>query len=173
MEKPVKKIKKKDIIRNGNSIPPTVINGKKVSLRNTCPFDSITEIFASAYLNFKTFRNYLEKEVKGNCYFSIVKYYAHHGANANFYKQRIDLIKKFYPQSFSGTIECADVVADLLKNLTNKFEYQISKEKTICKNCNLCQEKNLALISISAKGVWANGFSALEESVLEELFTAR
>jgi len=37
------------IIQNGNKLAPVKIFIKKVSLRNTCAFDSIIEILASSY----------------------------------------------------------------------------------------------------------------------------
>lgn len=47
-QKPVQKKFKRSFIKNGNRLPPRMINNNKVYLFNTCPSDSITEIIYAA-----------------------------------------------------------------------------------------------------------------------------
>lgn len=54
-DKNSKKTKKRKMIQNGSIMGSRKIGKLKLSFRNTCPFDSITELLSFAYLNFKSF----------------------------------------------------------------------------------------------------------------------
>lgn len=85
----------KGIIQNGNKLAPVKIFNKKISLRNTCAFDSIIEILASSYCNFKEFKKFINMATKFNKNDSVLKIvsnYARVRVSKSLYQQRINLL---------------------------------------------------------------------------------
>ena len=74
-----------------------MVQGQKVRVINTCPFDSILEVITSSICNFDDFAIFLEREPNGDCIdpFSMANKYAKTGPSEELYKMRGESICKY------------------------------------------------------------------------------
>lgn len=159
---------KKKIISNGMFIPAYPIKGKKLTLYNTCPFDSLMEILSFTYLNYNNFKNFVDSQVKPNSFFSCLLHYAKFGANVAFNKKRLSYLSDKYPTE-NCTVNCRDDVSEVFARIMHELD--CNTEQSYCQNnaCNYIKTVKDPVLNISAALVWENGFKSLKDSVCQEL----
>ncbi|CAK1577994.1 unnamed protein product [Parnassius mnemosyne] len=163
----IKKSKKK-IISNGMFIPAYPIKGKKLSLYNTCPFDSLMEVLSFTYLNYNNFKNVVDSQVKPNSFFSCLLHYAKFGANVAFNKKRLSYLSSKYPiENYS--VNCRDDVSEVFARIMHELD--CNTEQSYCQNnaCNYVKIVKDPVLNISATLVWENGLKSLKDCICQEL----
>lgn len=83
-------IHKIPIIKNGNSISlkPVRIEKEKYSLKNTCAFDSILQLFIAAYFDKESIKNLICTETDFK-FFELIKEMVSYGIKKSSYRLRV------------------------------------------------------------------------------------
>ena len=66
---------KQGLILNGKKIPNQIYKCQKYYFINTCPFDSLTEIFSFIYVNNQLFRNFVNSFKEASNYLNMIYNY--------------------------------------------------------------------------------------------------
>lgn len=131
------------IIQNGNKLAPVKLFNKKDSLSNTCAFDSIIEILASSYCNFKEFKKFVDVATKSNENNSVLKTasnYARTGVSKSLYRERANLLYTYVLEKRQNDEEsCVTNVCRLFEEMMEN--YPSLKKKIYCNKCGHSKEK--------------------------------
>ncbi|KAJ8677472.1 hypothetical protein QAD02_013259 [Eretmocerus hayati] len=159
------------LIADGNDLNPSTDFsecGESIKLRNTCPVDSLLEIFAYAYRTrnqarelVRTFR----QKYRGNCkFFDMIFNYNRKKRRAVYYQDiyQFALLQKYQMTSdgHTTTINCAYFIDNLFKSVMNDYCcIQISFECSRCHRKEKVQKKFESLepgITAEAEGSLRN-----------------
>lgn len=102
------KLSKVPILSNGNSLylKPINIKGRKITLANTCAFDSIFQLFLSAVYDSKAFSTICDKLAKQNLFFQMIRNTSVKGISKQTYSLRATLLQEIFPIE-TGPHNCA------------------------------------------------------------------
>lgn len=117
------KLSKIPILSNGNCLKLKAINikKKKLTLANTCAFDSVFQLFLAAVYDSKTFANKCNLMAKENLFFQMVLDTSTKGISKNTYYNRAKILQDIFPVEIGshncGFINCEVAVAYLCTKL--------------------------------------------------------
>jgi len=130
-------------------------------VQNTCPFDALSVLIATAYIDVLSYQNVVDKS--NNCFLDFCKTLALNGTSRSIYKQRVIMLTKIFDVD-SG-------VTDIhLINARCNVNYIISKymidepsahETKVCSNCATKKNFQNPTIIMSIR----NGFKTIEEGL--------
>lgn len=91
------KITKMPIIKNGGNIliKAAKLGHNKISLTNTCAFDSILQLFIAAYFDKNEIKNFISSQ-ESNTFFKLVLDITTHGIRQQSYKLRAQILKEIF-----------------------------------------------------------------------------
>ena len=156
--------KEQNIIENGSSLGKRKYKGNSYYFKNTCPFDSITELVISAYIhriNCKEFINSFKNE---NEYMLMICNYV----KKNFYKEIIysKRAELLFPNSImsSDSVDCRNKISIILQILSSNCN--LIKKRQFCENCSeTCKVRRYNYISLPPfinKFIIDNGMQELQ-----------
>ena len=121
------------VLRNGSKCNSITIDQQKFYVHNTCVFDSILEIVANGFINYKTYANEIKKQNYLPFSALIIKY-ANENINASVYFERGNILRQIFEEK-NGRVDCWCNVNSLLSKL---FEEIPSVEiLSQCENCSI------------------------------------
>lgn len=140
------------LLRNGNTdLKPILWNGVNVILTNTCAYDSIIQIFSSAFSDSKNYENYVYS-LCTDTVFQIIKDVALSSITSRTYYLRILLLRTFCEsfllpnQMLQIKSECTAKTA--AKNLFSKFPSFKRNVKCTNSECNFQHTENISVITV-------------------------
>ncbi|XP_044760405.1 uncharacterized protein LOC123317859 [Coccinella septempunctata] len=156
-----KKVQKIPLIKNGNhpSLRATNLEGSSYSLRNTCAFDSLVQIFLVGFRDKEEIRISLEKLAsEGNMFPDIVKYISSKGINTHSYRMRTMILKNLFDTNTRHITENNYLVifADLPS----------MKEVSVCENGCTAKHKNLRVLSVDHTKIGKNCENIIGEHIV-------
>lgn len=194
LQKPtkIKKNRGKGILRNGNGLSAVPIEKIKIYFRQTCAFDSISEILSNAYCEFQSFNSFVtanlpnmsnsdQKNKKDKidqrlCYMTFLHNYSINGPDNTLYIHRGHVLRSLYPQQSTEelSIDCRVNVNQLFHRIMN--EYQNIKIIKTCLNCkkdnnNPMESSEITTNLPNVHTVWDNNYNDLEDSLNEKFQT--
>lgn len=90
--------KRIDLVKNGNLLPPlcsTDLKGNKIKCKiiNTCAFDALVQVLATAYVDSQQYANYVDS---ATCLtLKLVCHLVKQGANSTYYDKRLTVLQEF------------------------------------------------------------------------------
>jgi len=149
------------LLINGNLATPIIVSKKRYLVQNTCPFDALSVLVATAYTDVLSYQHFVDKS--NNCFLQFCKILSLKGPSRSIYKQRVLLLKKIF--------EVDSGVTDIhLINARCNVNYMASKylidepsayETKICLNCGV--KKNFQNATIVTQ--IPNGLKTIEEGL--------
>jgi len=146
---------------NENLATPVIVSKKKYLVKNTCPFNALSVIIATAYTDILSYQHFVDKS--NNCFLNFCKTLAIKGTSRSIYKQRVIMLTKIFDVD-SG-------VTDIhLINARCNVNYIITKylidepsahETKVCLNCAMKKKFQIATIIMKIP----NGFKTIEEGL--------
>lgn len=142
-----KKVTPVGLLRNGHLIhlKPVKFKNCSILLSNTCGFDSISQIFATAYCDSKSFQTYLESIV-GNEFITFVLHMIKKGVCASTYKKRADCFLTWPRTELAQGLTKINGEATISEVLDHFFHATLFSVEYIenCKHCSFISiKKNL------------------------------
>lgn len=129
------------LIINGSRCGPVIMNGKQYKVTNTCPFDSIAELFVACYQN-ESFKNFLNSFIEDldneykflNCIKNFCESELEDNQKLDFmYLKRAEIMSKIVGVK-ECTINCYMGVQRLFQTLLTNFKE--IEEVIVCSNLN-------------------------------------
>jgi hypothetical protein len=139
-----KKGKTLGVLKNGNCMKPVKLNGVTYVVHNTCPFDSLLQCLSAIYVDYETYREFVNSS--RNSFLNFVLYFVLNGANQEAYKKRAELLLNFTGTSVlpSGFL-CVNAESSIA-NITEKHLSDIpsAMETYTCRieGCNNNRQKH-------------------------------
>lgn len=154
------------LIINGNIGTPLRMAKNKYLVLNTCPMDAVVAIIAMAYIDFQSYRNFIDSSENHMLNFS--KNIALYGSTTNTYKERLIILKNIFNESKSiSNLKIIDercnesfIVTKLLKDVPSAIE----NIKCSDNNC-INKHKQIANMTIILRYTH-NGFKDLQEALI-------
>lgn len=97
---------------------------KKLAFNNTCPFDSIFEIFVNIYLDCKEFQNHINQfnGKSPNQFVNLIFQYIRNLYSLDFFEnERPKILYRLYGPGEEDTIRCEDTIGGAFKKLMQSF----------------------------------------------------
>lgn len=107
-----------------------------IFVQNTCAFDTIVEVFTTAYCNYSTFK--LTVDASNSQIFSFVKKYATEGVSQSLYKKRAEILRSTYPIE-NGYMNCYGSLTSLLTSLLKNDPCLVTTKN--CFKCGIIKEE--------------------------------
>jgi len=129
------------MLKNGNICTPVSISKIKYMVHNTCPFDSISSAIAMAYIDYSTYREFIDNS--SNIFLKFCKDLALNGSSKKIYTERVNFIKNIFSADegithvrlIDAKCNISYIITSLLKNAPSAVE------DMNCNNQN-CQNSN-------------------------------
>jgi len=156
------------IITNGGniSIKAAKLGHNKISLTNTCAFDSILQLFIAAYFDKNEIKNFISSQ-ESNTFFKLVLDITH-GIRQQSYKLRAQILKEIFANKIlSNTcilIDCTVNVGSLCNKLFAKGPF--FKEISKCNNDCLEREKVFPLLHANIKCLIQQDYESVENNII-------
>lgn len=132
-----KPLRRKDqILLNGNKCKVVTLDKNPIFVQNTCAFDTIVEVFTTAYCNYSTFK--LTVDASNSQIFSFVKKYATEGVSQSLYKKRAEILRSTYPIE-NGYMNCYGSLTSLLTSLLKNDPCLVTTKN--CFKCGIIKEE--------------------------------
>lgn len=132
-----RKTKIKSNLKNGNLLQPVKVFSIKLSIRNTCAFDTTLDIISSAVSNVPVFKDIVNKnrntsEKNYECFLNTIIQYANDGPVQLTYVRRAYLLSSLHGVK-NGTVDCFSSIIDVIDKL---LSISSVTEISICQTCN-------------------------------------
>lgn len=124
--------KKNVILRNGICLGPVFIGKRLIQLKNTCPFDSIIEILATAYVDNACYKEKVDLLKESSLTTNLMRNYATNGATADIYKERAVILASIFNEE-KNILNCAANNTWLIEKLL--ADMPSASQVTNCINC--------------------------------------
>lgn len=164
----LEKIEKMPIIKNGSnmSLKFIIIGSHKYSFTNTCAFDSVLQLFISAYFDKKYIKDFILKE-NNDMFFKLILNIVTNGIKVSTYKLRALILREIFENSTLHndciSINCEVTVAFLCKRLFKK--YPSFREISVC-NCGCAQrKKDLPIVQVDLESLRWKEFNLIEDTI--------
>ena len=143
------------IIKNGNNagLSAVTINNAKITVTNTCAFDSIFQILLAAVTDYEVVRTYVEKQQSNNALFQMVLGVKNTKLSIKAYRKRTEILLDYWKTKIQpNTIALVDCACNIISLLNFIFKNSPSFEEiSICSAGCKPRKKSLPSISISEK----------------------
>jgi len=154
------------LLINGNIGTPLRMAKNKYLVLNTCPMDAVVAIIAMAYIDFQSYRHFIDSSE--NQMLNFCKKIALYGSTTNTYKERLIILKNIFDESKSiSNLKIIDarcnvsfIVTKLLKDVPSAIE----NIKCSDNNC-INKHKQIANMTIILRYT-NNGFKDLQEALI-------
>lgn len=149
------KLKNIPILQNGNniSLKPIIIKDKKLSLIQTCAFDSIFQIFLLILFQSQDFKTVATDLDDSNTFFKMILDTFTNGISKNTYCTRAIILSEIFEakETFDNCfiVNCEVSVGYLCKKLFHNIPSL--KEITSCNICNNMREKSFFTIQVKVE----------------------
>lgn len=138
-----------------------------ISFSNTCAFDTILELFTSAYRIISDFKRYIDEHkdpLKAfSCFSSLISEYSTSGANNTIYSFRCNLLYSLYPPDDNLNINCTDNISNVMGKLMDSYSCTI--EETKCSLCGTETTKKKCSIDLPNLNIAFNNYLSLEKDL--------
>lgn len=159
------------ILKNGSimKLKPIKINDKKVTLNNTCPFDSLFQLMISTYVDRNLFKTEIDLLASENHFCQLIKTVAEKGISSNTYKQRAEILYPLFERSNAADewqnecvlLDCAAIIDKTCAQLMNNSYSLIQHYK--CGKCAHEQRRVKHVLSISVETLRRHDFDSIFE----------
>lgn len=149
-------------MRNGSNInlKSSNIKGKKISLIQTCGFDSLFQIFVIALFQSENFKNTVADLSPRNNFFNMILKTSIQGLTKNTYYSRAIILSEIFEakETFDKCFlsNCEVSIGYLCKKIFN--DISSFKEITSCNVCNNAREKSFATIQVKIEDLMHSEF---------------
>ncbi|KAM0727893.1 hypothetical protein ACS0PU_005362 [Formica fusca] len=156
------------IIKNGGniSIKAAKLGHNKISLTNTCAFDSTLQLFIAAYFDKEEIKSFISSQ-ESNIFLKLVLDAATRITQQS-YKLRAQILKEIFTNKIlSNTcilVDCAVNVGSLCNKLFAKCPF--FKEISTCSNGCLKREKDFPLLHANINFLIRQDYEALENNII-------
>jgi len=141
---------------------PIILSKKRFLVQNTCPFDTVAVLIATAYTDIPNYKKFID-ENENNDFLQFCQNLAVYGASHNIYKKRVTLLRKIIDVDIGITdINLIDakcnsnhIIESYLKNTPSVIE------TIICSKCTSTKKFNSPAIVITIQ----NKFLYLDEDL--------
>lgn len=152
------------VIQNGSILPPVLVDGERLQLMYTCPFDSAVEVLATAYMDSKVYHTALDEINPKPDFFRIVIEYAVNGVSNFLYTERASFLLTIKEKT-ENLLRCDGNIGGMLE----KFLLEVPSvlEETRCSaSCGQIVTRKSPVLHVSSTLFHKKGIrAALEESV--------
>ena len=161
------------ILKNGSvmKLKPIKIHVKKLTLNNTCPFDSLFQLVLGTYADRHLFIAQINILATENRRFELIETAAKNGISNQIYKQRAEILYPLFKVS-NGNIEnqcvlidCTTVIDKLCAQLLRQT-YSLRQRYT-CEKCAYSQYRKLHVLSISIDVLKRTDFAQIFEEEVQ------
>lgn len=151
--------------------PAITINKKKIIVYNTCAFDCLLTAIAISYIEYPSFREFVDVVDKDNNFLALCKEVSCHGANKEVYKKRGIILSALVSvqELYHGIFQMKSEMNVCHFTQHVMFNTPSSIEQHICDTCSTLTTINNPLIIINYKTIFQYGFSELESTIHEYL----
>lgn len=118
------------LLINGNTLQPAKVNKKHVMVKNTCPFDALTQCFIGGYSNWSEYNKYIQQSC--NATFAFIKTVYTTGLTQKVYNLRASIMQNII-SSDCGVLDCAMNIS----SLAIKLMHDVPSLEILLK-CNDC-----------------------------------
>jgi len=141
-----------NLLFNGNMAMPVILSKKRFLVQNTCAFDAVEMLIATAYTNFPIYKKYMD-ENKQNNFFELCQVLAKYGATQNSYKNRVLLFQQIFSVDTSVTyINLIDARCNVNFIITSYLKYKPSAIKSeVCSKFKKSKTYNNPSIILNLK----------------------
>lgn len=160
----------KSYMRNTSALDPISINNSFIRLLNSCPFDSLSEVFRNGYVVSRLFQKFIDDNSLDNYdnFFKFLSIYANQGTNQTVYSRRGHILHSLYKNDpranrNHGTLNCAGNPLEVAKGLLPEHT-----GNAVFRKCLLCSElmlENRATLNVGHLDVFKEGFQKLNEKL--------
>ncbi|XP_044760238.1 uncharacterized protein LOC123317695 [Coccinella septempunctata] len=163
-----KKVQKIPLIKNGNhpSLRAIDLEGSSYSLRNTCAFDSLVQIFLVGFRDKEEIRISLEKLASED----IVKYISSKGINTHSYRMRTMILKNLFDTNTKHITEnnySVDCECNVISLISKIFaDLPSMKEVSVCENGCTAKHKDLRVLSVDHTKIGKNSENIIGEHIV-------
>lgn len=162
-------------IKNGNVCPPVTIGREIVSIKNTCPVDSIVYSLYSASLDNKNFERHVKNSMNNTL--KLVSELQASKSMKKFYTQRANHLMSCYAGSESCSIPNAlviDAYDNVVRYVDSNFKDEPSKtEVRICKECKGTKLLTYPVLRVSRETLLYEGVRALQKALDENINSSK
>ncbi|XP_043274836.1 uncharacterized protein [Venturia canescens] len=103
------------LLKNGLLLGPVKLRNKNIMVRNTCPFDYISQSMLVAYCDWARYQEYISSTK--NRFFDFIKLFDKSGCTLKVYKERAELTSQI-KEIDHGVLGCMMNVNNLMKHLS-------------------------------------------------------
>jgi len=149
------------LLINGNLATPVIVSKKRYLVQNTCPFDALSVLVVTAYIDVLSYQNFADKS--NNCFLNFCKTLALKGTSRSIYKQRVLMLTKIFDVD-SGVTDIHLINARCNVNfIISKYfiDEPSAYEKKVCSNCGMKKTFQNATVIMKI----SNGFKTIEEGL--------
>lgn len=163
------KITKVPIMKNGGNITiqSVKLGNKRISLTNTCAFDSLLQLFIVAYFNRDEIKNFISLN-NSNTLFQLVLNIATYGIKKQSYKLRAQILDEIFEATLLPNncilIDCVVNVGFLCSKLFTKYPPFIEISK--CSNNCVERKKIFPLLHVDINLLLCQDFTAIENNII-------
>lgn len=159
------------LLKNGNLLKGTRCGDIFIVVRDTCAFDSLTQILINAIVTNTAFPDITTIKNNEFCNFAKSILLINKNITSNIYEQRTKILKDI------PIFQCTPYRQNIMHlntncNVSHLAEYLFADfpSLTISKKCNHCSHenvRNISVISINIDIILKNGLSKLQDAVLD------
>lgn len=150
-------------IQNGSLLAPIKIGTKKLQALSTCPFDALTELLTTAYVDSVVYKQTVDEKYKDRMFFQIMLNYATNGVSNAFYFERLSYLLTLF-DSDQSVVDCACNISTFIAKVL--IEAPSIKENSTCAQCQHKEIKNIPIAEINIKPILTdNLYNGLQKSM--------
>lgn len=163
-------IRKVPIIKNGGNIiiKEVAFGNKKYSFTNTCAFDSILQLFVTAYFDKNGIKELIDRELINNIFFKLVADMTSHAVRKVSYRLRAQILKEIFSSSIQRgnciLIDCQVTIGFLCNKLF--ADYPTFREVSRCSNGCSERIKMLPSVNVQLNTLMQKDFKRLEQDIV-------
>ena len=154
-------------LKNGNIVASNFeIEGKIINIKNTCAFDTVSEIILNAYSNFfSELTQFINAHTNNNMsnYNDFISLYAREGPSNSVYERRACILFDSYNCQNRSTLDCNINIFEIYNEVMDDI-LPLTETTTCFMNCPT-QVIQKYVIDCPCRGVWGNGFINLQNFV--------
>lgn len=152
------------LLKNGLLLGPVKMTNKNVIVRNTCPFDSISQSMVVAYRDWASYQIYITST--RNRFFAFVELFDKSGCTVKVYKERAEIMNQM-TKIVGGVLDCMMNVSNLVKHLfKDEPSYTIDYH---CESCNKDDQVQAIVVEVDVKPFYNDGVRCLQKVLLDQV----
>ncbi|XP_044585591.1 uncharacterized protein LOC123265770 isoform X3 [Cotesia glomerata] len=162
----IKKNKTKQLLKNGYK--PFAVNGISILLSNTCAFDSITQILATAGKDDPKFLLYMD--TNANPTMKFISQFCNIGATDVIYQKKTTLLATLFKERIEDKSNISPLYVrqlNMWSSVNEIWQKCFPSSACISCTCKLCEVYRIPIpmVQVNYKMIWENGFGQLQQSI--------